>query len=278
MRGQLARHKLQSAFDRFDTLAVEAQRRSVTDGEPYVLVWQKDGAIRLYPVAWNAEQRRTRDAAAAWAARRLGRTIYPGARRFAHAPARRRMDVLAQRQLRARQESNTRASAGAWEAVYNPLSARRHASHPFSRDESPTPFVPPPPPPFRAAGGFLLLEIVLATIIFVVGVVALGRAMGNCLTAQEFRVQEETARTALENRMAEIQASPVLPDENRETVLKGMFTGITLIEHRHTLEVKNEDNVALPDLHEMTMTAEWAGPHGRKQVRTVAFTLLRGQG
>ena len=129
----------------------------------------------------------------------------------------------------------------------------------------------------RAPGGFLLLEIVLATLIFVIGVIALGRAMGNCLTAQESRVQEDTVLVALENRMAEIQASPVLPDENHRAALKGMFTGITLIEHRKTLDVKSEDNVALPNLHEMTITAEWAGPHGQKQDRTVAFTLLRGQ-
>jgi hypothetical protein len=127
-------------------------------------------------------------------------------------------------------------------------------------------------------GGFLLLEIVLATMIFVVGVIALGRAISNCLGAQEFRVQEETARTALENRMAEIQASPVLPDEEHRAQLHGMFTGITLIEHRHTLDVKNEDNVALANLHEMTLTAQWAGPHGQRQVRSVSFLLLRGQG
>ena len=138
-------------------------------------------------------------------------------------------------------------------------------------------------PPFRprhrrSSGGFLLLEIVLATMIFVVGVLALGRAMNNCLNAQEFRVKEDVVRSALENRMAEVQASPALPDENRRTELAGMFAGITLIERRQTLEVKNEDNVTLPNLHEMTLTAEWAGPHGRKQARTVVFTLLRGQG
>ena len=136
-----------------------------------------------------------------------------------------------------------------------------------------------PHPGFRPApGGFLLLEVVLATLIFVVGVLALGRAMGNTLSAQEFRVQEDAARVALENRMAEIQASPVLPDEERHSALKGMFRGITLFERRKTLEVKTEDNVVLSNLHQMTLTAEWTGPHGRKQVRAVEFTLLRGQG
>ena len=89
MRGQLARHKLQGAFDRFDLLAAEAQKRSVTDGEPYVLAWQRDGTIRLYPVAWNAEQRRTREPAAHLAARGIGRTVYPGAGQFPLDPTRR---------------------------------------------------------------------------------------------------------------------------------------------------------------------------------------------
>ena len=129
----------------------------------------------------------------------------------------------------------------------------------------------------RAPGGFLLLEVILATMIFVVGVVALGRCMGNCLIAQEIRVQEDRARLALENRMVEIQASPTLPDQEHRSVLKGMFAGITVIERRKTLNVKNEDNVPLENLHEMTLTAEWSGPHGRKQRSSVAFTLLRGQ-
>ena len=128
----------------------------------------------------------------------------------------------------------------------------------------------------RASAGFLLLEILLATFIFVVGILALGRCMSNCLDAQEFRGQEDRARLALENRMAEIQASPALPDDNHRSVLKGMFAGMTLIERRRTLDVKNQDNVALPNLHEITITAEWTGPGGRRQDREVAFTLLRG--
>ena len=123
LRGQLSRHKLQSAFDRFDTLAVEAQKRSVTDGEPYVLAWQKDGAIRLYPVAWNAEQRRTRDAAAAWLPGGSGEryTLVRGSALTPHPaaewtfwPSGNCEPVVIKYQ----------GSAGTWEAAYNPLSAR----------------------------------------------------------------------------------------------------------------------------------------------------------
>ena len=130
----------------------------------------------------------------------------------------------------------------------------------------------------RGKGGFLLLEILLAVLIFTVGVIALGRCLSNCLNGQEIRNQEERARLALENRMIEIQVSPVLPDEFHRDRLKGMFDGLTMIERRRTLDVKNEDNVALPDLHEITLTVEWTTRNGQAQSRSVAFNLLRGRG
>ena len=135
----------------------------------------------------------------------------------------------------------------------------------------------PAPRRLRRAG-FLLLEVMLAVAIFTIGVIALGRCMSNLLDAQDIRNQEERARLALENRMVEIQASPVLPDEIHRAALKGMFAGMTMIERRRTLDVKNEDNVALPDLHEITLTVEWTSRGGRAQSRSVVFDLLRGRG
>ena len=126
--------------------------------------------------------------------------------------------------------------------------------------------------------GFLLLEIVLAVAIFTVGVLSLGRCLNNCLVAQQIQSEEERARAALENRMAEIQASPALPDEYRKRQLNGMYTGVTLIERRKAVAVKNENNVDMGDLHEVTLTTEWSAPDGRTLSRSVAFDLLRGRG
>ena len=130
----------------------------------------------------------------------------------------------------------------------------------------------------RRQGAFLLLEIILAVAIFTVGVLSLGRCLTNCLVAQQIRGQEDRARAALQNRMAEIQASPALPEEFRRTKLNGMYMGVTLIERRTTLNVKNENNVNLSDLHEITLTAEWTAPDGRQLSRSLAFDLLRGRG
>ncbi len=130
----------------------------------------------------------------------------------------------------------------------------------------------------RRAGGFLLVEILLAVAIFVVGVIALGRCVTNCTTAQSIRDQEERARLALQNATLELQASPVLPEENHKEKLKGMFDGMTLIERRRTLSVENEDHVLLPDLHEITLRVEWQDGNRTPHAREVVFTLLRGQG
>ncbi len=127
-------------------------------------------------------------------------------------------------------------------------------------------------------GGFLLLEIILAVAIFTLGVLSLGQCLNNCLIAQQIRGQEERARAALENRMAEIQVSPALPDEFRTTKLGGMYAGVTMIERRKTVEVKNENNVNLNDLHEITLTTEWTSPDGHRLSRSLAFDLLRGRG
>ncbi len=124
----------------------------------------------------------------------------------------------------------------------------------------------------------MLLEIILAVAIFTLGVLSLGQCLNNCLIAQQTRGQEERARAALENRMAEIQASPALPDEFRQTKLGGMYAGVTMIERRKVVEVKNENNVNLNDLHEITLTTEWTSPDGHQLSRSLAFDLLRGRG
>ena len=137
-------------------------------------------------------------------------------------------------------------------------------------------------PPFRLhrrhQGGFLLLEIIMATAIFTLGVLSLGSCLSACLTTQQVRAQEDRARLALENRMAELQASPALPDEMKRTELKGMFAGMVLIERRKALDIKNENNVVLNDLHEITLSVEWTSADHRHQSREVVFDLLRGRG
>lgn len=128
------------------------------------------------------------------------------------------------------------------------------------------------------SGGFLLLEIIIAIMILTGGVLALGRCMNNCLGVQEIIGQEKRARLALENAMVEIQASPALPDDNKTTPLEGRFQGLTLTQHRKTLNLQNEKNIALADLHEITLSVAWRSADGAQHSRQIAFDLLRGNG
>src|SRR5438132_1046855 len=69
----------------------------------------------------------------------------------------------------------------------------------------------------RAARGFALYEVLLGVTVFVIGVLALGRAVENCLTASTLSAEDSRVRLVLANRMAEIQATPGAPDSVKET-------------------------------------------------------------
>ena len=57
LTGQLARRRLQEASDRLDALATRARERSISEHQPYVLVWEKEGGIALYPANASAVAR-----------------------------------------------------------------------------------------------------------------------------------------------------------------------------------------------------------------------------
>lgn len=126
------------------------------------------------------------------------------------------------------------------------------------------------------AAGIILLEILLAIAIFAMGVLALGRCVQACLDASRLRAEDSRARQLLENRFTEISASPALPERERRRELEtGPFAGLTLVESRRALDLKNEKNLPLPGLYEITLRAEW--PTGRTTTgsRTTSFYLLR---
>jgi type II secretory pathway component PulJ len=123
--------------------------------------------------------------------------------------------------------------------------------------------------------GFMLLEIMLAVFIFSMGVITLGAALSQCLNAQRLRNESERARLALQNRMAEIQANPAMPDDSARRPMKGAFAGIIMVEKRKVIEFKNEEGVIMSGLNQVTLTAEWPSD-GDIVSRTLTFYLLRG--
>lgn len=125
-------------------------------------------------------------------------------------------------------------------------------------------------------GGFLLLEIMVAVGIFSLGVLALGKAMTDCVAAQKIRADSERARLALENRMLEVQANPAMPDDYKKRKLSGAFEGMTLIERRTALQLRNEDGAVLGGLNQIDLTVEWSDGGDRLLNRTITFYLTRG--
>ncbi|MBE7212063.1 MAG: hypothetical protein INR65_13665 [Gluconacetobacter diazotrophicus] len=125
--GQLARRNLQGTFDRFDALAVAAQRRSVAEKRPYTLVWTRDGTVGVYPADMPADVRKKQAPAASLvpagpATARTERYTLVRAASLTADPA----GIWTFWPTGNCEPVSVRyeGPSGRWEAVYNPLSAR----------------------------------------------------------------------------------------------------------------------------------------------------------
>lgn len=126
----------------------------------------------------------------------------------------------------------------------------------------------------RRRAAFVLLEVMLGVAIFSIGVIALGRCFNNCLNAEMVRAEDQRARLALQNRMAEIESGSVLIDEPKTEPLEGQFTGITLQQSRTALKLKNENGQDLPGLYEVKLAASWTSDR-QPQAKELSFYVLR---
>src|SRR5947208_11043957 len=80
--------------------------------------------------------------------------------------------------------------------------------------------------------GFALYEVLMGVAIFAFGVLALGRAVENCLNASTLNAEENRVRLILSNRMAEVQTTPGLPDEKKEFTVDTGYGMLKLIQTR----------------------------------------------
>ena len=58
LTGQMARRKLQESFDRLNTLVSQAREASMKENRGYLLAWDKNGVVNLYPADLSNEARR----------------------------------------------------------------------------------------------------------------------------------------------------------------------------------------------------------------------------
>jgi Tfp pilus assembly protein PilV len=126
----------------------------------------------------------------------------------------------------------------------------------------------------RARRGFALYEVLIGLTIFVVGTLALGRSVQNCMNASALSEQEERVRRVLANRMAEIQATPGVPDEKKETNVETGYGPVKVIQKTSPADFKTENGNDVVGIRHVTLNAEWKRS-GVPQSRKVEFYVYR---
>ncbi|MEY2489421.1 MAG: hypothetical protein QOC70_1363 [Verrucomicrobiota bacterium] len=126
----------------------------------------------------------------------------------------------------------------------------------------------------RLAQAFALYEVLLGMAIFSVGVLVLGRSVQNCLNASVLSSEEDRVRQILANRMAELQASPGLPDANKQTKIDSGYGEVTLIQRAAPAELKDEKGLEMNGMIRVTLSVEWN--RGRfAQSKKIEFYVYR---
>ena len=125
------------------------------------------------------------------------------------------------------------------------------------------------------SSGFALYEVILGVTIFAIGVVALGRAVGYCVTASSLSADDCRAREILANRMAEIEATPGTPDKAKVTKIDTGYGTIELVQNAVPLEL-TEDRQPLTGLTRVTLTAKWRRG-AADQSKQIAFYVYRAR-
>jgi type II secretory pathway component PulJ len=122
--------------------------------------------------------------------------------------------------------------------------------------------------------GFLLLEAMLATAIFAMAMIGLGKCVDNCLRAEVLMQDEDRARRALENRMAEIEMGSIKVGDPVTDELKDMFAGMKLRQARTETKLKNEKDEEVNGIDLITLDLTWT-VRGAEHTRSLQFYVLR---
>jgi hypothetical protein len=127
----------------------------------------------------------------------------------------------------------------------------------------------------RRYRAFALYEVLLGLAIFAIGVIALGRAVGNCVSASALSADDARVRQILANRMAEIQATPGQPDKVKVSKIDTGFGVVKLVQNTLPEDLK-EQNVSIGGIMKVTLTATWPRG-GTEQSKQIAFYVYRAR-
>lgn len=126
----------------------------------------------------------------------------------------------------------------------------------------------------RRDNAFALYEVLLGVTIFVIGVLALGRSVENCLNASALTADENRVRQVLANRMAEVQVSPGPPDAAKEFKVDTGYGVVKVVQKSKPAGLKDEQDIELGGINLVTLTAEWTRG-GVAQSRQITFYVYR---
>ena len=120
---------------------------------------------------------------------------------------------------------------------------------------------------------FALYEVLLGVAIFAIGVIALGRAVQNCLNASTISAEESVVRQILSDRMAEVQAAAIVPDAQKEFKINSSYGLVRLIQKSGPANLTEPGNTVLTGINLVTLTARWqhAGVVQSKQIQFYVY-------
>ena len=110
--------------------------------------------------------------------------------------------------------------------------------------------------------------------IFAFGVLALGRAVENCLNASALNAEEERVRLILANRMAEVQTTPGPPEAAKEFTVNTGYGSVKVIQKGTDSGLKDDNGAQISGLHRMILTAKWTRA-GSEQSEQIEFYVYR---
>src|SRR5438876_10762949 len=81
-----------------------------------------------------------------------------------------------------------------------------------------------------AGSAFALYEVLLGLFIFAIGIIALGRAVNNCMNASALSTDVARVREILTNWMVEIETTPGEPDKAKESKIDTVLGIVELVQ------------------------------------------------
>ena len=125
----------------------------------------------------------------------------------------------------------------------------------------------------RSKYAFALYEVLIGVAIFSVGVIALGRAVENCINASTISAEENAVRQILSDRMAQVQAASAVPEAEKEFKIKTSYGRVTLTQKTAPAALTEPDNTLITGINLVTLTAHWdhAGVPQSKQIQFYVY-------